>query len=120
MKTFHSKTAICLNKLHYAFVSSARPRTAGHAVAPAADTAAVDAPPQLGSLLELTVNEEKTCSEPEGGFDFLGFTFERMYSATTGQARRGLRVSKKRIRRMVEKIHALTAVKTAWQDREMG
>jgi len=68
--------------------------------------------------LKLTVNEEKTqiCSVPEGEFDFLGFTFGRMYSATTGQARMGLRPSKKSIRRMVEKIHALTALKTAWQE----
>lgn len=67
--------------------------------------------------LKLTVNEEKTqiCSVPEGEFDFLGFTFGRLYSATTGQARMGLRPSKKSIRRMVEKIHALTALKTAWQ-----
>jgi RNA-directed DNA polymerase len=66
--------------------------------------------------LKLTVNEEKTqiCSVPEGEFDFLGFTFGRMYSATTGQAR--MRPSKKSIRRMVEKIHALTALKTAWQE----
>jgi hypothetical protein len=41
--------------------------------------------------LKLTVNEEKTriCEVPEGEFDFLGFTFGRMYSATTGQARMG-------------------------------
>jgi len=32
--------------------------------------------------LKLTVNEEKTriCKVPEGEFDFLGFTFGRMYS----------------------------------------
>ena len=35
--------------------------------------------------LQLTVNEEKTriCKVPEGEFDFLGFTFGRMYSRTT-------------------------------------
>src|ERR1019366_8390196 len=34
--------------------------------------------------LKLTVNEEKTriCTVPEGEFDFLGFTFGRMYSPT--------------------------------------
>ncbi|MEM5389771.1 group II intron maturase-specific domain-containing protein [Paraburkholderia phymatum] len=37
-------------------------------------------------------------------------------SATTGQARMGMRPSKKSIRRMVEKIHAITALKTAWQE----
>src|SRR6201747_3021241 len=42
---------------------------------------------------KLTVNEEKTriCKVPDGTFDFLGYTFRRMYSATTGQARMGMR-----------------------------
>ena len=66
---------------------------------------------ELMGRLKLTVNEEKTriCKVPEGEFDFLGYTFGRMYSAKTGQARLGFRPSKKSIRRMVEKIHALTA-----------
>jgi hypothetical protein len=40
------------------------------------------------SKLKLTVNEEKTriCKVREGEFDFLGYTFGRMYSARTGQA----------------------------------
>lgn len=68
--------------------------------------------------LKLTVNEEKTrvCKVPESEFDFLGYTFGRLYSARTGQARIGYRPSKKSIRRMVEKIHALTAVSTTWQE----
>jgi hypothetical protein len=43
------------------------------------------------SKLKLTVNEEKTqiCKVPEGEFDFLGYTFGRMYSARTGHARLG-------------------------------
>ena len=51
------------------------------------------------------VNEEKTriCKVPDGEFDFLGYTFGRMYSPTTGQARLGYRPSKKSIKRMVEK-----------------
>jgi hypothetical protein len=54
---------------------------------------------EIMSKLKLTVNEEKTriCKVPEGEFDFLGYTFGRMYSARTGQARlgygRGVRVS---------------------------
>src|SRR5262244_3531190 len=38
--------------------------------------------------LKLTVSAEKTriCKVPEGEFDFLGFTFGRMYSPRTGQA----------------------------------
>ena len=73
---------------------------------------------QLMGRLKLTVNEEKTriCKVPEGEFDFLGYTFGRMYSAKTGQARLGMRPSKKSIRRMVEKIHELTALKTGWQE----
>src|ERR1039457_1950989 len=66
--------------------------------------------------LKLTVNEEKTriCKVPEGEFDFLGYTFGKRYSPKTGQAYIALWPSKKSIRRMVEKIHALTELKTNW------
>jgi RNA-directed DNA polymerase len=62
--------------------------------------------------LKLTVNEDKTriCKVPESEFEFLGYTFGRMYKRTTGQAYLGVRPSKKSIRRMVEKIHAMTTV----------
>ena len=45
---------------------------------------------ELMGKLKLTVNEEKTriCKVPEGEFDFLGYTFGRMYSKKTGKARR--------------------------------
>ncbi len=68
--------------------------------------------------LKLTVSEEKTriCTVPGGEFDFLGYTFGRLYSAQTGKARMGMRPSKKSIKRMVEKIHALTAHTMSWQD----
>src|SRR5438034_8943843 len=68
--------------------------------------------------LKLTVNEEKTriCKVLEGEFDFLGYTFGRMYSARTGQARLGYRPSKKSIKRMVGKIHALTDRTRTWQE----
>ena len=68
--------------------------------------------------LKLTVNEEKTriCKVPEGEFDFLGYTFGRRYSPVTGKARIALWPSKKSIRRMVETIHALTDLKTTWQE----
>ncbi len=73
---------------------------------------------ELMGRLKLTVNEEKTrvCKVPEGEFDFLGYTFGRMYSAKTGQARLGMRPSKKSIRRMVEKIHAMTATSRTSQE----
>ena len=73
---------------------------------------------QIMGKLKLTVNEEKTriCKVPEGEFDFLGYTFGRRYSATTGKARVALWPSKKSIRRLVEKIHALTELRTVWQE----
>ena len=49
-------------------------------------------------------------------FDFLGYTFGRMYSAKTGKARIGHRPSKKSIQRVVEKVHALTDRSSTWQE----
>jgi group II intron reverse transcriptase/maturase len=68
--------------------------------------------------LKLTVNEEKTriCKVPEGEFNFLGYSFGRMYSARTGKAYLGFRPSKKSIQRMVETIHELTARTGTWQE----
>ena len=68
--------------------------------------------------LQLTVNEEKTriCSVPDDTFDFLGYTFGRLYSPVTGKAYLGTRPSKKAIKRMVEKIHAMTAISLTWLD----
>jgi len=73
---------------------------------------------EIMSKLKLTVNEEKTriCRVPEGNFDFLGYTFGRLYKRTTGTAYLGMRPSKKSIRRMVENVHALTAANTTWQE----
>jgi RNA-directed DNA polymerase len=67
--------------------------------------------------LKLTVNEEKTriCKVPQETFDFLGYTFGRLYSPKTGKSRIGMRPSKKSIKRMVEKVHALTERTTTWQ-----
>ena len=60
---------------------------------------------EIMGKLKLTVSEEKTriCKVPEGEFDFLGYTFGRMYSARTGQARIGYRPSKKSIQRASRK-----------------
>jgi hypothetical protein len=73
---------------------------------------------EIMGKLKLTVNEEKTrtCKVPEGEFDFLGYTFGRLYSPKTGKAYLGVRPSKKSIKRMVEKIHALTDHKWTWQE----
>ena len=73
---------------------------------------------EIMGKLKLTVNEEKTrlCKVPEEEFDFLGFTFGRRYSSTTGKARLALWPSKKSIKRMVEKVHDLTQLSNAWQE----
>ena len=73
---------------------------------------------EIMGKLKLTVNAEKTriCRVPQGQFDFLGYTFGRMYSKTTGKARLGMWPSKISIRRMVEKVHDLTDLKTGWQE----
>src|SRR5580704_4669364 len=73
---------------------------------------------EIMGKLKLTVNEEKTriCRVPEGQFDFLGYTFGRMYSARTGKAYLGYRPSRKSMQRMVETVHALTVRSGSWQE----
>ena len=73
---------------------------------------------EIMGKLKLTVNEEKTriCKVPQGEFDFLGYTFGRVYSAVTGEAYISYRPSKKSIQRVIESIHELTDQKTTWQD----
>ena len=73
---------------------------------------------EIMGKLKLTVNAEKTriCRVPDGEFDFLGYTFGRMYSPETGKARLGYRPSKKSIKRMVERVHALTLRACTWQE----
>src|ERR1700741_128053 len=73
---------------------------------------------EIMGKLKLTVNEEKTriCKVPEGEFDFLGYTFGRMYSARSGKAYLGFRPSRKSIKRMVETVHALTVRSGSWQE----
>jgi RNA-directed DNA polymerase len=68
--------------------------------------------------LGLTVNEDKTriCKGPEETFDFLGYTFGRLYSPQTGRARLGMKPSKASIKRMVRKLHAKTAISLTWLD----
>jgi RNA-directed DNA polymerase len=73
---------------------------------------------EIMGKLKLTVNEEKTriCKVPEGEFDFLGYTFGRMYSPRTGKAYLGYRPSRKSMKRMVENVHALTTRSWTWQE----
>jgi hypothetical protein len=56
----------------------------------------------------------------EGEFDLLGYTFGRLYSTMTGQARMGMRPSKKSIRRMVDKIHTMTTLGGVARDQGAG
>jgi RNA-directed DNA polymerase len=60
--------------------------------------------------LKLTVNETKTklCRVPEEKFDFLGFTFGRLYSPRTGGSYLGARPSAKRIQRICAAISEQT------------
>ena len=73
---------------------------------------------EIMGKLKLTVNEDKTriCKIPQDEFDFLGYTFGRLYSARTGQARIGYRPSKKSIQRVVATIHVLTDRARTWQE----
>jgi hypothetical protein len=60
--------------------------------------------------LKLTVNDTKTrvCQLPEEKFDFLGYTFGRLYSPKTGRAYLGSSPSKKRVQRICEAISQQT------------
>src|ERR1700737_2108549 len=73
---------------------------------------------EIMSKLKLTVNEEKTriCRFRDGESAFWGCTLGRMSSPETGKARLGYRPSKKSIKRMVERVHALTDRAGTWQE----
>src|SRR5215469_1105528 len=66
------------------------------------------------SKLKLTVNEAKThvCRMPQDTFDFLGYTFGRLYSPRTGGAYLGARPSRKRVVRVCEAVSRLTDHRT--------
>src|SRR5215475_336290 len=58
------------------------------------------------TAMKLTVNETKTrvCKLPGEKFDFLGYTFGRLYSPKTGRAYLGSSPSKKRVQRICKAI----------------
>jgi group II intron reverse transcriptase/maturase len=62
------------------------------------------------SRLKLTVNETKTrvCHVPRETFDFLGYTFGRLWSPRTGRPYLGVCPSKKRIERICAKVTEAT------------
>jgi RNA-directed DNA polymerase len=79
---------------------------------------ALEAMRSVMAQIKLTVNEEKTrvCRVPQDTFDFLGYTFGRYYSPKTGHAYLGTRPSRKSIRRVIERLHAQTDVRTGLLD----
>ena len=70
--------------------------------------------------LKLTVNEDKThlCRLPDASFDFLGYTFGRCYSTTTGYRYIGQRPSTKKIRAVCRQISEWTGGQWCWLDPE--
>jgi RNA-directed DNA polymerase len=59
--------------------------------------------------LKLTVNEAKThvCRMTSDSFDFLGYTFGRMYSRRTGGAYPGVRPSRKKVQHVCHEVNDL-------------
>jgi RNA-directed DNA polymerase len=70
--------------------------------------------------LKLTVNEQKTrlARLPTETFDFLGYTFGRVYHRRTGRAYYGGRPSRKAIKRLRCRIHEETTRKHLWRSEE--
>lgn len=75
---------------------------------------------QIMAKLKLTVNETKTqvCRLPEETFDFLGYTFGRLYSTRTGRPYLGTRPSRKSIQKICRMISELTGRDRTWLDVE--
>ena len=61
---------------------------------------------EMMTRLKLTVNETKTrvCEVPKERFDFLGYTFGRLWSPRTGRPYLGVCPSQKRIQRICDKV----------------
>ena len=61
--------------------------------------------------LKLTVNETKTrlCRGPDEPFDFLGYTFGRIYSPRTGEPYTGPRPAAKKVQGLCLKLSEKTS-----------
>lgn len=70
--------------------------------------------------LKLTVNEQKTrlARLPDDTFDFLSYTFGRLYSRQTGRAYYGARPSAKAIKQLKSRIHEETTRQWLWKSEE--
>jgi RNA-directed DNA polymerase len=68
---------------------------------------ALEAMREMMQRLKLTVNETKThvCRMTRDSFDFLGYTFGRMYSPRTGGAYQGARPSRKKVQQVCHEIN---------------
>ena len=77
---------------------------------------ALDAMRRMMERLKLTVNETKThlCQLPEQTFNFLGYTFGRLWTRT-GQPYLGYTPSKKSLKRLRDRIHEETRRTWLWQ-----
>jgi group II intron reverse transcriptase/maturase len=75
---------------------------------------------QMMGRLKLTVNEDKThlCRLPGESFNFLGYTFGRMWSPRKGCLYVGYRPSQKSLKRLRGEIHEETGRKWLWQSEE--
>jgi group II intron reverse transcriptase/maturase len=75
---------------------------------------------EMMERLKLSVNDAKThlCRLPDGTFNFLGYTFGRLWSRRTGGAYLGHHPSKKSQQRLRDRIHAETSRNWLWQSEE--
>lgn len=75
---------------------------------------------QMMDRLKLTVNETKThlCQLPEESFNFLGYTFGRLWSPRKGKFYIGHRPSKKSLTRLRDQLHEETSRNWLWQSEE--
>ena len=75
---------------------------------------------EMMERLKLTVNDAKThlCRLPDETFNFLGYTFGRLWSRRTGRPYLGYRPSKKSQQRIRDRIHAETSRNWLWQSEE--
>lgn len=75
---------------------------------------------QMMERLKLTVNEEKThlCPLPEETFDFLGYTFGRLWSHYRRRPYYGMRPSARALKHLRREIHEKTSRRWLWTDQE--
>ena len=75
---------------------------------------------QMMARLKLTVNEDKThlCRLPSESFNFLGYTFGRIWSPRKGRLYTGYRPSQKSLKRLRAQLHEETSRKWLWQSEE--